>query len=433
MLLPACINLSGDKSVARLTLDSMSAENKRHVDIQIEKTLKKKINREVKGTILNVAHRKQLESMNMEHLTKSVVETGEMIHPLKPTIDKLLRTDHAMKVGDWCEVLYECAPGTCSDGDVGTIMEISRDDENRAWCTVSYVLDKRIETRIDQKRITVTIMPYKDTTSRKRVGREVETIEAEAEEERKYEPLSRTPIEWLQVGLKSRTHERRGWLKEKLLRHGLLEATPEALWKRILSDYKCQLSGIVKRSNFHNKRKADSKGVNNLTDGYKKRVQFNKGDCVITNRAASRRHYNPRYFFLRLKALAGTIPIFKDDTMNYLNTEVTCYRRPEWRHYTQRVTYWNEVYDAIMADQCSLNINEDMQQYEKMVTMHDARQPFIEEELVEAIKSYNCVTYRQLAGHINNWCQHSCIMNWLHSHETYSLREFEMYSIVWLQ
>jgi hypothetical protein len=62
-----------------------------------------------------------------------------------------------------------------------------------------------------------------------------------------------------------------------------------------------------------------------------------------------------------------------------------------------------------------------MQQYDKMAIVHDARQPFIEVELVEAIKSYNCVTYRQLAGHINHWCEHSCIMNWLHSHETYSL------------
>jgi hypothetical protein len=101
----------------------------------------------------------------------------------------------------------------------------------------------------------------------------------------------------------------------------------------------------VKRSNFHNKRRADKNGVNNLTDEYKKRIQFNKGDCVITNRAASRRHYNARYLFSRLKALAGTIPIFKDEAsmMNYPNTEDTCYRRPEWRHYTQRVAYWNEV------------------------------------------------------------------------------------------
>ncbi len=87
----------------------------------------------------------------------------------------------------------------------------------------------------------------------------------------------------------------------------------------------------VKRSNFHNKRKADKNGVTNLTEGIEKQIQFNKGDCVITNRVASRRHYNARYFFSRLKALAGTIPVFKDDAMNYPNTEVPCFRRPEWR------------------------------------------------------------------------------------------------------
>jgi hypothetical protein len=157
------IDLAGDKSVARLTLEGMSAEKKHAVD---EKTLKAKIYKEVKGTILNIAHREQLELLNIEHLTKSVVEIGEMIHPLKPTIEKLLQTDHAIKVGDWVEVLCEYAPGTCSDGVVGSIRKITRDSDDRAWCTVSYVLDKRIETGIDQKRITVTIMPYKDTTWR---------------------------------------------------------------------------------------------------------------------------------------------------------------------------------------------------------------------------------------------------------------------------
>jgi hypothetical protein len=48
----------------------------------------------------------------------------------------------------------------------------------------------------------------------------------------------------LQWGLKSRTHERRGWLKDKLLNVGLLEPSNEALWKRIIFDYKCQLSAL---------------------------------------------------------------------------------------------------------------------------------------------------------------------------------------------
>jgi hypothetical protein len=78
--MPPCIDLAGEKSIARVTLASMSAANKEAVDVQIEKTLKGKINRVVKGTILNVAHREILELKNIEHLTKSGVETGEMIH-----------------------------------------------------------------------------------------------------------------------------------------------------------------------------------------------------------------------------------------------------------------------------------------------------------------------------------------------------------------
>ncbi len=44
----------------------------------------------------------------------------------------------------------------------------------------------------------------------------------------------------------------------------------------------------VKRSNFQNKRRADKNGLTLLTDGYKRRKKYNKGDCVITNREASR-------------------------------------------------------------------------------------------------------------------------------------------------
>jgi hypothetical protein len=74
-MMPACINLAGEKSIiARVTLASMSDANKEAVDEQIEKTLKGKINREVKGTVLNIAHREVLELRNVEHLTKSVVE-----------------------------------------------------------------------------------------------------------------------------------------------------------------------------------------------------------------------------------------------------------------------------------------------------------------------------------------------------------------------
>ncbi len=73
----------------------------------------------------------------------------------------------------------------------------------------------------------------------------------------------------------------------------------------------------VKRSNFQNKRRADKNGVNVLTSGLAKRVQYNKGDCVITNREASCRKYTAKYFYSRAKALnPETIPIYKNPNLN---------------------------------------------------------------------------------------------------------------------
>ncbi len=71
--------------------------------------------------------------------------------------------------------------------------------------------------------------------------------------------------------------------------------------------------------------------------------------------------------------------------------------------------------------ECDVILDEDMHEYDRIAKEHDARQPFIEAELIEAIKQYSCVTYRQLSGHINHWCQHCCIEAWLKSHVTYSL------------
>jgi hypothetical protein len=91
---------------------------------------------------------------------------------------------------------------------------------------LQYVLDHRIEKDIHQSRITVTLMPYKDATSTKR-GKRPDTNPVEADVESKtIEPPNKTPLEWLKSGLSSRTHEKSGWLKEKLLKHNLIEANP---------------------------------------------------------------------------------------------------------------------------------------------------------------------------------------------------------------
>jgi hypothetical protein len=173
-----------------------------------------------------------LELLNCAHLTKSVVTAEKMVHHLKPTMEKLMGTHHAIKVGDWVEVLYEYEPDTRSDGSVGTDMSIQYDDDRRATCIVSYVLDKSIEKEIDQSRITVTIlMPYKDatSTSSKRLKRDSVLIENDVVPDRTYDPPDKSSIEWLESGLKSHTHEKHN---------------DEALWKRVLSDNNCQLAAI---------------------------------------------------------------------------------------------------------------------------------------------------------------------------------------------
>ena len=103
----------------------------------------------------------------------------------------------------------------------------------------------------------------------------------------------------------------------------------------------------VKRSNFQNKRRDDKKGVCVLTGGLAKRVQYNKGDCVISNRVVSRRKYTAKYFYSRSKALnPATIPVYKNPT---LHDDGLCTTR-EWNSYTLRVKHNFVSY-------CALNIN----------------------------------------------------------------------------
>jgi hypothetical protein len=78
----------------------------------------------------------------------------------------------------------------------------------------------------------------------------------------------------------------------------------------------------------------DQKGVNVLTGGLAKRVQYNKGDCIITNHTASRRKYTAKYFYSRAKALnPATLPVYQDPT---LHDDGLC-RTREWNSYTFRV------------------------------------------------------------------------------------------------
>ncbi len=93
-----CINLTGAKSVTRTTHDGLSAENKSAASDAINKTLKTKINKEVKNTLVDIAYREKLDLLNCQHLIQSVKPAMEMIHPLKLTMEQLVGTHHALKV-----------------------------------------------------------------------------------------------------------------------------------------------------------------------------------------------------------------------------------------------------------------------------------------------------------------------------------------------
>jgi hypothetical protein len=95
----SCLDLTGPKSIARTTLEGMSASHKHEVDLKINKSLKTKINQEVKGTILDIAHRKLLDDLLVKHLTLSVEPADNMLHCLKSTMQELMGTINAIRVG----------------------------------------------------------------------------------------------------------------------------------------------------------------------------------------------------------------------------------------------------------------------------------------------------------------------------------------------
>ena len=69
---------------------------------------------------------------------------------------------------------------------------------------------------------------------------------------------------------------------------------------------------------------------------------WNKGQCVITNRVASRKKYNARYFFSRMKALnVATIPEFKEGRLNAPAFNDELFRQREWNFFTTRVQIYS--------------------------------------------------------------------------------------------
>ncbi len=106
------------------------------------------------------------------------------------------------------------------------------------FATVRYVLvDNRKEHSITMDRLTIIPMPYKTTAVQLRPR-----VSTQAPKHFEKIIEKRTPLGWLKWGRTSRKHEAKGWLAETFIKNGELIEGEDALWKRVLSDYRCQLA-----------------------------------------------------------------------------------------------------------------------------------------------------------------------------------------------
>ncbi len=130
-----------------------------------------------------------------------------------------------------------------------------------------------------------------------------------------------------------------------------------------------------------------------------------KDMTAIDNRFIAREFYTPRFFYAREKAMEEEI--LSDAKGAPLDG---------WGSYQRRFGHWGKDWDSKIG-----NDYFEPARYERMAREHDARQPFIEEELLDALKSNVCTSYRQLSKHINGWCAAATVETWLKSHPGFHL------------
>ena len=240
--------------------------------------------------------------------------------------------------------------------------------------------------------------------------------------------IGRSTIEWLKFGLQSRRHEKKGWLREALTSSGLLGPSEGDLWRRLISDYKSQLAHIegmeafatsmnlpfddprrsgnggmrdegglwlskksksqknipknpltipyllyaygVSRSSFKRRVMADRKGV--PMEAFDRRKVTKTFVSVIESRTAASNMYTPRYFYVKEAIMC-------DDKSGYgLN-------------HAGRIMRLGKKFDALVER------NGDISRWERQAREHDARFPFIKQELIDALEAQVCRSYRQLS------------------------------------
>ena len=183
--------------------------------------------------------------MLKDDLQKQTVTAADMVHLTPRTISEERAALSNVNVGDYVDVAYDYMPGTCSDGGIGIITSLINlhDDPaireaDKLYATVKYIIGGGVEHSIEMFRLTVVRMPFKDKGVTLRARKIVK-----APPEVVTPVVKHTPLEWLKLGLTSRKHETKGWLRKLLIENKELHPTDDdMLWKRVVSDFKCQES-----------------------------------------------------------------------------------------------------------------------------------------------------------------------------------------------
>lgn len=195
----------------------------------------------------------------VQHLKKSRKTATEMVHARPASVWELHGSRASVRVGSWVQVIYDYSPGTCSDGGIGVVVHVTPavdpEDadallEDCMTVDVKYLMFGRTEQKIPLTRITIINVPFKQggsTRTSLRPRSNDGSVERKQGTERDEESgfvaeQSKSPLEWLKFGLASRRHEKKGWLRDVLVKEGQLADDNESLWERVVSDHKCQLA-----------------------------------------------------------------------------------------------------------------------------------------------------------------------------------------------
>lgn len=261
-------------------------------------------------------------------------------------------------------------------------------------------------------------------------------------------------VGWLKYGLTGKRHATRGWLKKLLVQQNLLVDGNDAIWMRVMSDYQCQLVAMevmrsIQGSDYKDPRLVTEHGVfKGKEDGrYQKKktgiptgvftvpyliyaydvsetsfkrkrkelkegklcipvaehATHHSGTSVINNSQLCKERYNARYFFVRNKVLSGESP-----GPNHVGL---------WNTHMVRQKYWGAVYD----ERVNRSEIDERDEDHRLAREHVARQPSIQEDILEALRANVCTSYRSLSRYINGWCTASTIEHWFKLHEDYHI------------